>query len=174
MKKIFYIWFCMISFISCEDKIQEQSHEVLYYPSKDSFRSDRLSKVNLEDSSEYVDLVRSVNRIYENDSIPYLEFLKENSLIKIIPFRNDYGNFHHRNYINVTKDSAFTFYHKYPLELLGELLKKHYENNGRLPYLSENAEEVIIEIVLNQDANGQDLIHKLKSVITSFDSLNVQ
>lgn len=172
MGKILCIGIAIISLISCKSKIQEKSPESRYYPSEDYFDNTKLKKIALD--SDVIGIVKIVNSTYENDSIPYIEFFNKDITTRIIPFRNDYGNYDHKNYINVTQDSVFSFYHKYSINLLGELLKIHYENNGNRPLMAESAEDAIVEIVLDQNARGEDLKKSINLVISTFDSLNLE
>lgn len=172
MRKLLWLGLALIFLLSCKSNVQEGPEESRYYPSEEYFDNPKLKKIALD--SDIFGIVRSVNSTYENDSVPYIEFSKKNITNSIIPFRNDYGNYDHRNYINVTQDSVFSFYHRYPNNLLMEVLKMHYENNGRRPFMAESAEEAIVEIVLDQNAKGEDLKNSISLVISTFDSLNLK
>ncbi|MFN4764674.1 hypothetical protein ACKGJN_16205 [Gillisia sp. Q332] len=174
MKKYVYLAGIVFIILSCKNKTEEEKRDVVYYPSKLYFNSSNLKRVTLQSSDNFIDIIKDVNRIHRNDSLPYIEVEEGNRIVKIILMRSDGGLKIRKNFLTMTKDSVYTLTRDYPLNRLNEVLRIQYENKGRVATLAERAGLVIVEIELDHYDSGERLIESLKMLITNFDSLNAQ
>lgn len=174
MKKFLCLAGIIFIILSCKNKIEEEKRDVVYYPSKKYFNSSNLKKVTLQSSDNFIDILKDVNRIHRNDSLPYIEVEEGNRIVKIIPMRSDGGLIIRKNFLTVTKDSLYTLTRDYPLNQLNEILRIQYENKGHVPTPAERAELVVVEIELEPYDTGEILVQSLILLITGFDSLNAQ
>lgn len=174
MKKIIFLSSLSLIFICCKSKVSNEIHQIDYYPSKSLFNASNLRKIKIapSDNAEYI--VNEINHTYRKDSIPFLEFKEGSRTIQIIPIRNDYGMFRKRNSFTITTDSVYLNITGYPKRQISELLKIHYENKGRDPYLSEGPEKAVVEIELDAEERGRMYVEYLKNLVTVFDKINAE
>lgn len=159
--------------LSCKNKIEEEKRSVIFYPSHQYFNSSNLKRVTLQSNDNFIDILKDVNRIHRNDSLPYIEVEEGNRIAKIIPMRSDGGLIIRKNFLTMTKDSVYTLTHDYPLNQLHEVLRIQYENKGSVPTLAERADLVVVEIELDHYDSGTRLIESLKTLIRNFNNINV-
>lgn len=174
MKKFLCLAGIVFIILSCKNKIEEEKRDVVYYPSKKYFNSSNLKRVTLQSSDNFIDIIKDVNRIHRNDSLPYIEVEEGNRIVKIIPMRSDGGLIIRKNFLTMTKDSVHTLTRDYPLNQLNEVLRIQYENMGRVPTLAERAELVVVEIEYDHYDSGERLIESLKTLTRNFNIINTK
>ncbi|MCH4821770.1 hypothetical protein ML462_01175 [Gramella lutea] len=168
--KIYLIILSLLLFLNCK-RNENTSKKVIFYPSKENFKNSNSKQIVFDLNDDFFRIIKQVNNTYENDSIPYFLIKKRDTIIKIIPLRNDSGFILRRNFITLTKDSVFTFYEKYPVNKLKDVLQLNYENLGTKPYLAESPERTIVDIELSPFDNGHELMDCLNQLIHSYNEL---
>tara|TARA_R110000796_G_C14545718_1_gene433379 strand:+ start:1497 stop:2099 length:603 start_codon:yes stop_codon:yes gene_type:complete len=173
MRKIILI-ITFIIFFSCRKETKKQNINTLYYPSKEYFFNSNIVKVELENSkTNFKRITDLVSDIHSVDSIPYVELIDNNILRKIILLRNDSNPIRLRNKLEITEDSIISD-KIYPINLLYEILKKYYLNNGAIINYPESAQKVYVEIEIDTSKNGHILKKSLSNLVRTFDKINSQ
>ena len=78
-----------------------------------------------------------------------------------------------RNKLEITEDSIISD-KIYPINLLYEILKKYYLNNGAIINYPESAQKVYVEIEIDTSKNGHILKKSLSNLVRTFDKINSQ
>ncbi len=133
-------------------------------------------ELKLNEFDNWKDLLERTERIACSDSLPKL-ILKSATNIKTVYFRNpcweNYGCIliKHKNTIQIHNDtiSKSDRFH-YPLDSLATVLKKDFENNGKIPSWSASPEKLMIFISYD---NGQmeNFPKTLRSVVHEYEKL---
>ncbi len=94
----------------------------------------KLVEIELDNTNlDFKNITDLVDKIYENDSIPNFMIKDKQMFRNIIPFRNDYGLIVEKNKLEITEDSILID-ENYPISKLSQILERHYENEGKIPY----------------------------------------
>ncbi|TAI48886.1 hypothetical protein [Flagellimonas allohymeniacidonis] len=103
------------------------------------------------------ELLERTERIVCNDSLPKIT-IENDSLIKRVYFKNPCWEevicvlTKQRNIIQIHNDTISKYDQLlYPLDSLGSVLRRDFENNGKVPSLSETSEKLMFAISYDND-----------------------
>ncbi|WP_298894386.1 hypothetical protein [uncultured Psychroserpens sp.] len=133
-------------------------------------------ELKLNEFNNWKDLLKRTETIVCNDSLPKLT-LKSDKGLKTVYFRNpcweDFGCIliKQKNTIQIHNDTinkSDQFF--YPLDSLANVLRRDFENNGKIPSLSANSEKLLIFISYD---NGkiETFPKTLRKVINTYEKI---
>jgi hypothetical protein len=163
MKKLLFL-FILIS--SCKK-------EVYYYPSK-SFFEERNPKEIIFENLSFQEITDSIsNGLFKKERY-YLTLIEDNKQYKISPFTYTGGFIREKNALEIIKDSIYISVNKFPMTELSQYLKIHFENNGKVDYLSDSYKRAFIKLVLDKDSDALKLQDLLLQIIKTFNETNIK
>ena len=93
---------------------------------------------------------------------------------KISPFTYTGGYIKEKNALEIVDDSIHVSVNKFPLTELSKYLKLHFENNGKVEYLSDSYKRAFIKLVLEKDNDGIKLKNLLLNVVKTYNETNIK
>ena len=162
MKKLLFL---LILISSCKK-------EVYYYPSKSFFEENNLTEIIIGNLSfkEVTDSIR--NGLFRKEKY-FLILNDKNNEYRISPFTYTGGFIKEKNALEIVDDSIYVSVNKFPLTELNKYLKLHFENNGKLEYLSDSYKRAFIKLVLETDDSSTKLNELLLRIIKTYDKTNI-
>lgn len=164
----------LISLISCSNPKAKQLKTNLYYPSKKFFDENNMVKINLD--STLLNFKKITNEVinmgYADSIIPYAYFQINDTIKNIFLGDISWGYIRSRNMVKIKNDSIYKI-ETYPLKNTYNILKIHYENNGKDIGFADSPEKAFVVIELDTNANAKNLIKALDHLTNEFDKLNI-
>ena len=179
--RINYIPILIILFFSAcshQEKKENIEKKNFFYPRKEKFKTTKnLRNILLDSIDNYSELLKKMDQIACNDSVPTISFSTKEENYKIISWyvcSNDVAGFHTlRSRIFLQNDSIYTNDKiKHPIDSLNLILKKHLFNKGRNFYYSDSPEKAGIEIYHNSNTDPKVIKNQLINLSREFDKLD--
>ena len=146
--------------------------EVYYYPSKSFFDEKKPTEIIIDELNfeKVSDTIRSGLFMKQN----YFIVLEDSkNIFKISPFAYTGGLIKEKNVLEIFNDSLSFSGKKYSINELENHLKTHYENNGKVPYLSDSHKRAMVRLVFEKDDSSSELKKKLLFILKSFNKSNI-
>lgn len=141
-----------------------------YYPNKETFiTNQKLYKIEYH-NLDFRKISKIIDKKLSNDSLSYVKLIDNNIEYNMLI---DNTSFHakRKSVLTVTKDSVLVD-DSYDISKLGNLMLRHYTNNGKNPKYPNNHKAAFIELSLAQQS--EDFEETLLNIVTVFDSINAK
>ncbi|WP_298248394.1 hypothetical protein [uncultured Christiangramia sp.] len=181
MKVIYISLILILSLFSCNQREEKNSpkKEVYYYPEREKF-NDRtnLSDISIEDVEDYSELLKEIDRIACQDSIPIINYSSKKGKFKLFPWyecseSNIISCPTFRSRIFIQNDSILTNYNiKHSIDSLGIILKRHLLNNGKDFNYSDSPDRAGIEVYFKEKTKSDEIEDFLINLSERFNQLN--
>ncbi|RZS93937.1 hypothetical protein EV197_2518 [Aquimarina brevivitae] len=150
----------------------KQSTETRYYPSKSSFPIEKIELVDLDTVQlNFKELTNKIARYYNEEKRLFVEFNDSTIKKQVIPYTYDGGLVKFKNVLRIKSDSILID-NGYPISELKRILKRHFENKGRVPHYSDAPERALVEVTIDTSMNGKELKEVLIKITRAFDEIN--
>ena len=170
MKKLLLLF---IVFASCKK-------EIYYYPSEEFFKKNNPKEINLDNLSFWEIKDSIYYELYRGNRL-FIELENQRKIYKISPFTYMGGLIKEKNVLEIYQDSLWFFNKRQSINQLDKLIKIHYENNGKIPYLPDSHKRAFVKLTLEPEDNTEKLKAKLlyivqvynKAIIKNKDSIDL-
>lgn len=169
MKKIGFISIILL-ILSCKN----QTTEIRYYPTDREILHEKMEIIDLDTTT--LNFKQITNKI-GNDYYPepnfkeiFLEFYDGQIKKRGIPYVYSGGLIKQKNVLIITSDSILIDT-GYRIGELKGILKRHYQNNGKIPKYPESAHKALIEVNIDSTKVGAEIKEILKKLTRSFDEI---
>jgi len=165
----------LCSLLSCTPKIKKEEPKIIYYPSKDLFTHANTVRVDLDNSSiNFKELTNLVDDIHTINGSPYIEFLDNDTLKKILLFRNDGQPINSKDKLEISKDSVLSDDMNYSINKLYGILKEEYKNIGKGWEHPKDNNSFFVEIEIDTNQKAVVLEKTLRNLVRNFDEINLE
>jgi len=166
LRKIIYISIIFLV-LSCDNK----TTETRYYPTDREFSKENSELIGLDTTElNFREITNKVGTYYEDYGKLVVEFDDGAIKKRITPYVYDGGFIKHKNVLEIKSDSILIDDH-YPISELKRILKRHYQNKGKIPYYSESPNKTLVEVTIDTSKNGKELKEILIKLTRSFDEI---
>ncbi len=160
-----------------QEKKENIERKNVFYPGKEKFKKNKkLKNVFLDSINDYSELLKKMDRIACNDSVPTISFSTKEESYKFISWyvcSDDVAGLHTlRSRIFIQNDSIYTNDRiKHPLDSLNLILKRHLLNKGENFNYSDSPEKAGIEIYHNPTTKSKVIKRQLINLSREFNKL---
>lgn len=169
MKKIILISTILL-ILSCENK----TTDIRYYPTDREILNEQMEIIALDTTT--LNFRQITNKI-GNDYYPEpnfkeiaLEFYDGQIKKIVIPYVYSGGLIKQKNVLVITNDSILID-NGYRIDELKRILKRHYQNNGKIPNYPVSAHKALIEVNIDSTKTGLEIKEILTKLTHSFDEI---
>jgi len=169
LKKIVLISTILL-ILSCEHK----TTEIRYYPTDREILNEKMEIIGLDTTT--LNFRQITNKI-GNDYYPEpnfkeiaLEFYDGPIKKTVIPYVYSGGLIKQKNVLVITSDSILID-NGYRIDELKRILKRHYQNNGKIPNYPVSAHKALIEVNIDSTKTGLEIKGILTKLTHSFDEI---
>ena len=169
LKKILLISTILLN-LSCNEK----TSEIRFYPSDKYVLDETVEIIGLDTTKlNFREITNKLEDHYDNKTHMIVQFDDENITKKILPQVYGNGLVKIKNVLRIKTDSILID-DGYRISELKRILKRHYTNNGEIPYYSANYYQASVEITIDTNKTGRDLKQVLKTVTRTFDEIKTE
>lgn len=163
MKKILLLFLLVLS---CKK-------EISYYPSKKFFKENNPKEIFIDDLN-YGEIVDSISNELLKENRLFVVIEGDKNIYKISPFTYTWGLIKERNGLEICKDSITILDKKYPKSETQKYLKLHYENNGKIEYLSTSPKYAFVKLVYERNKKAVELKKTILNLIINFEKVSIK
>lgn len=148
------------------------------YPNYYSNNDSTVILLDLSKFKTFNDLIKRIDKIYCDDSIPKITLKTDTHIKNIYPIAYCYEKFaciliKEKNIIEIHNDIVIKADRRYSLDSLIKIMTKDYFNFGKDPFYSSNPKKIVLYISYNE--NGLKKLPKLLEFITNtFEEINTK
>ena len=156
--------------LSCNQK----TSEIRYYPNEQYLLDESVEIIGLDTTKlNFREITNKLEQHYENNTHMIVQFDDGNITKKILPHVYGNGLVKIKNVLKIKTDSILID-DGYRISELKRILKRHYTNNGEIPYYSANFYQASVEITIDTNKTGKELKQVLKTVTRTFDEIKTE
>ena len=164
----------LISTILLISACNEKVSEIRYYPSDEYALTENVEIIDLDTTKlNFREITNKLEHHYNNKTQMIVQFDDGNITKKILPQVYGNGLVKMKNVLKIKTDSILID-DGYRISELKRILKRHYTNNGKIPYYSANSYQAAVEITIDTSKTGKDLEQVLKTVTRTFDEIKTE
>lgn len=145
----------------------------LYYPSKQFFDEYNPKEIDISNLN-YGEIVDSLTNQIFNKKRHFFKIEDSNRIYKISPFTYSGGLIKERNALEINNGSIHILNKKYSKSELQKYLKLHYENNGKIEYLSTSPKYAFVKLVLDKKEKSKILKEELFNLFKNFEETSIK
>jgi mannose/fructose/N-acetylgalactosamine-specific phosphotransferase system component IIB len=166
MKILFLLFLLFLLVSSCKK-------EISYYPSKKFLKENNPKEVVIDDLN-YGEIVDSIsNELFKKNRL-FIVIEGDKDIYKIAPFTYTGGFIKERNGLEIFKDSIAILDKKYQKSEIQKYLKLHYENNGKIEYLSTSPKYAFVKLVYESNKKAIELKKTILNLIRNFEKVLIK
>lgn len=141
------------------------------YNSLNQFSSKRNKIIKLESTElNFMKITEEIYKSYDKKLNLIIEFEDKGIKKQIKPHVYLGGLIKEKNILRVSFDSILID-NNYPISEIKSIMKRHYSNNGKIPYYPDNTEKAIIELALDTTKTAIELKQTLNVLTKNFDDI---
>lgn len=153
--------------LSCENK----PTEIRYYPTDRPFSEQNSELIGLDTTQlNFKQITNKVGTYYNNFGKLVVEFDDGKIKKRITPYVYDGGLIKFKNVLEIKSDSILID-DGYSINELKRILKRHYLNNGKIPYYSDSPKKALVEVTIDTSKTGKELKEVLIKLTRTFDEI---